>query len=139
MNKDIHFSQPTLSLSPLPEQVRDRAGNADRFLLAYNARRNPEGTPQTLQGNLAHKTTPIPQGFPYDLRYGPAVGSYGVAFSWKGGTPVLAAFPKPPPQNPGRNRLGEEGVTERFSRGRRSGKQSFPRFGGLGESPSASP
>ena len=41
-----------------------------------------------LQGYLAHKKTPPPQGPPQEPMQGPTVGYYGLAVSYKRGTPV---------------------------------------------------
>ena len=43
---------------------------------------------QGLQGYLADKKPPPPLGPPQEPRHGPTVGSYGVAVSYKRGTPV---------------------------------------------------
>ena len=42
-----------------------------------------------LQGYLAHDKPPPPLGPPYEPRYDPTAGSYGVAVSYKRGTPVI--------------------------------------------------
>ena len=44
-----------------------------------------------LRGYLTYKKTHPPLGPPYEPRHGPSVGSYGVAVSYKRGTPVGAA------------------------------------------------
>ena len=54
-----------------------------------------------VQGYLANKRTPTPRGPPQDFMQRPTVGSWGVAFSYKRGTPVhthhrLRAVPKHP-------------------------------------------
>ena len=42
-----------------------------------------------VHGYLAHKKTPTPLGPPQDPRHGPTVESYGVAVSYKRGTPAF--------------------------------------------------
>ena len=90
----------------------------DKYTETLNPRLSTQNRPQQaarapweplqaeLQGYLAHKKLPTPLGLPQGPRHGPTVGSYGVAVSYKRGTPVHIPWSSPAgddyAQNPGR-------------------------------------